>query len=126
MSHRQTEALALRCRFVAFLVAGQTVPIAGHLQWPDIAAFAACIRGVATVEQEGKDVRVVLEPGADEGVVLQRLASLRDLRRDVCCHAEPECLLCPLRPEQARRSILELEAEGLYARGREVRHRLAK
>ncbi len=126
MSHRQMEAPLVRWRGVAFLVAGRSVPIAPHLQWPDVAAFAACIRGVETVQQAGKDVDVVLAPDADADEVVRRLASLRDLRRDVCCHAEPECLLCPLRPENARRTVLELEAEGLYARGPEVRRRLAK
>lgn len=125
MSHRRVEAGRGASGDVAFLVDDRTVPIAAHLQWPDVAAFAACVRGVETLHHEGVDVRIVLEPDADVADVCSRLATLRDLRGSICCHAEPECLLCPLRPENARRTILELEAEGLYARGADVRRQLA-
>lgn len=37
------------------------------------------------------------------------------LRNKACCHAEPECLLCPLRPENADQSLQELWDRGLYA-----------
>lgn len=42
------------------------------------------------------------------------------LRRAVCCDAEPMCALCPLRPENAARSLAELRAHGLRARFREL------
>ena len=35
------------------------------------------------------------------------------LRRLACCDAEPMCVLCPLRPENANRSLRELAAAGL-------------
>ena len=35
------------------------------------------------------------------------------LRRLACCDAEPPCILCPLRPENAHRSLRELAAAGL-------------
>lgn len=35
------------------------------------------------------------------------------LRRAACCDAEPKCVLCPLRPENARRPLSELWAAGL-------------
>lgn len=35
------------------------------------------------------------------------------LRRLACCDAEPMCVLCPLRPENAERSLQELAAAGL-------------
>lgn len=38
------------------------------------------------------------------------------LRRAVCCDAEPLCVLCPLRPENSARSLTELKAAGLRAR----------
>ena len=38
------------------------------------------------------------------------------LRRAVCCDAEPLCVLCPLRPENASRGLAELKASGLRAR----------
>ena len=34
-------------------------------------------------------------------------------RRMACCDAEPWCVLCPLRPENARLSLAELKAAGL-------------
>ncbi len=37
------------------------------------------------------------------------------LRQAACCDSEPPCLLCPLRPENSRRSLRELRNEGLYA-----------
>lgn len=42
------------------------------------------------------------------------------LRRQVCCDAEPMCALCPLRPENSRRSLAELKAAGLRARFTEL------
>jgi len=41
-------------------------------------------------------------------------------RRAVCCDAEPLCVLCPLRPENAGRSLAELKAAGLRARFAEM------
>jgi hypothetical protein len=38
------------------------------------------------------------------------------LRERACCHAEPPCPLCPLAPENARLSLAELKAMGLFAR----------
>lgn len=35
------------------------------------------------------------------------------LRRMACCDAEPRCVLCPLRPENARLPLSELWAAGL-------------
>jgi hypothetical protein len=35
------------------------------------------------------------------------------LRRLACCDAEPMCVLCPLRPENAHLSLKELAAAGL-------------
>lgn len=35
------------------------------------------------------------------------------LRLLACCEAEPKCVLCPLRPENARRSLDELWNAGL-------------
>ncbi len=37
------------------------------------------------------------------------------LRVAACCNSEPPCLLCPLRPENAGRSLRELRNEGLFA-----------
>jgi hypothetical protein len=37
------------------------------------------------------------------------------MRQVACCHAEPECVLCPLRPENEGRSLAELAAAGLKA-----------
>lgn len=37
------------------------------------------------------------------------------LREAACCRSEPPCPLCPLRPENAGRSLRELRDEGLYA-----------
>lgn len=37
------------------------------------------------------------------------------LREAACCRSEPECLLCPLRPENGHRSLSELRDAGLYA-----------
>lgn len=37
------------------------------------------------------------------------------LREAACCRSEPECLLCPLLPQNAARSLRELRDEGLYA-----------
>ncbi len=34
-------------------------------------------------------------------------------REAACCHAEPECVLCPLRPENADRNLKQLWAAGL-------------
>jgi adenine-specific DNA glycosylase len=34
----------------------------------------------------------------------------------VCCEAEPMCVLCPLRQENAMRSLAELKASGLKGR----------
>jgi hypothetical protein len=42
-------------------------------------------------------------------------------REAACCHAEPECVLCPLRPENAARTVAELRAAGLYAEQRAPR-----
>ena len=36
-----------------------------------------------------------------------------ELRRRACCGAEPPCVLCPLLPANAHRSLHELVAEGL-------------
>lgn len=41
-------------------------------------------------------------------------------RRAVCCDAEPLCVLCPLRPENAARPLAELRAAGLRARFAEL------
>lgn len=38
------------------------------------------------------------------------------LRRAACCDAEPLCVLCPLRPENASRSLADLKAQGLRGR----------
>ena len=35
------------------------------------------------------------------------------MRRQACCDAEPMCVLCPLRPENANRPLAELWAAGL-------------
>lgn len=42
------------------------------------------------------------------------------LREAACCQSEPECLLCPLLPANAGRSLTELRDAGLYARLHEV------
>lgn len=42
------------------------------------------------------------------------------LRRAVCCDAEPLCALCPLRPENSARSLADLKAAGLRARFTEL------
>jgi hypothetical protein len=42
------------------------------------------------------------------------------LRRAVCCDAEPLCVLCPLRLENAGRSLSQLRAAGLRARFTEL------
>lgn len=42
------------------------------------------------------------------------------LRELACCQSEPECLLCPLLPQNAHRSLVELRDAGLYARLREI------
>jgi hypothetical protein len=42
------------------------------------------------------------------------------LRRAACCDAEPLCVLCPLRPENAGRSLAELKAAGLRGRLPEI------
>ena len=34
-------------------------------------------------------------------------------REAACCRAEPECVLCPLRSENAERSLAQLKAAGL-------------
>jgi len=34
-------------------------------------------------------------------------------RRMACCDAEPMCVLCPLRPENAKRPLASLWAAGL-------------
>lgn len=36
-------------------------------------------------------------------------------RDAACCASEPECVLCPLRPENADSSLQELWRRGLYA-----------
>jgi len=36
-------------------------------------------------------------------------------RLAACCQAEPECVLCPLRPDNAGRSLEELWRAGLFA-----------
>lgn len=35
------------------------------------------------------------------------------LRRQSCCASEPACPTCPLRPENARKSLRQLAAEAL-------------
>ncbi len=37
------------------------------------------------------------------------------LRAEACCASEPECVLCPLRPENADLSLADLWRRGLYA-----------
>jgi hypothetical protein len=37
------------------------------------------------------------------------------LRRLACCQSEPECILCPLLPQNAQRSLRELATAGLRA-----------
>ncbi|MEA3190247.1 MAG: hypothetical protein QOD77_829 [Thermoplasmata archaeon] len=37
------------------------------------------------------------------------------MRELACCRSEPECVLCPLRPENAGRSLKELALAGLRA-----------
>ena len=37
------------------------------------------------------------------------------MRVAACCDSEPPCILCPLRPENAHRSLKQLRAAGLYA-----------
>lgn len=37
------------------------------------------------------------------------------MRRLACCASEPECVLCPLSPENAHRSLKELAEAGLRA-----------
>ncbi len=37
------------------------------------------------------------------------------LRAEACCASEPECVLCPLRPENADQSLADLWRRGLYA-----------
>lgn len=37
------------------------------------------------------------------------------LRKLACCESEPPCVLCPLLPENASRSLKELAAAGLKA-----------
>lgn len=37
------------------------------------------------------------------------------LRRLACCQSEPECILCPLLPHNAHRSLKELAEAGLRA-----------
>ncbi len=37
------------------------------------------------------------------------------LRKLACCASEPPCILCPLLPENAHRSLKELAAAGLKA-----------
>jgi hypothetical protein len=37
------------------------------------------------------------------------------LRRLACCKSEPECILCPLLPQNAQRSLRELATAGLRA-----------
>lgn len=38
----------------------------------------------------------------------------RHQRALACCDSEPPCVLCPLREENARRSLKELAQAGLY------------
>jgi len=38
-----------------------------------------------------------------------------DLRQRACCRSEPECILCPLRPENEGYSLAELKRMGLHA-----------
>ena len=38
------------------------------------------------------------------------------MRRAACCDAEPMCVLCPLRPENAARPLRDLWAAGLFKR----------
>lgn len=42
------------------------------------------------------------------------------LRARACCRSEPECLLCPLLPQNAHLSLAELKARGLHAFLREA------
>ncbi|MHB8632635.1 MAG: hypothetical protein ACYDBQ_01525 [Thermoplasmatota archaeon] len=38
------------------------------------------------------------------------------LRESACCHSEPECVLCPLLPQNEGRTLAELAALGLRGR----------
>lgn len=42
------------------------------------------------------------------------------MRELACCRSEPECVLCPLRPENAHRSLKELALAGLRGHLREA------
>ena len=37
------------------------------------------------------------------------------LRERACCRSEPECVLCPLLPQNEHLSLRELKAMGLHA-----------